>query len=199
MNNLLFLINFVSLGLLKIIGSVIARLGSKRLAFKNLLPYKGVPLVLGAVRKLIDSKRFDEVILSTDSELIARTCMSEKIRILKRPAELSGDEVPSIPVFKHILSHFPSDIHLNYNCNFPECSLEVFDAAIDLCKKTGESLSVPFAVWAQTKECLGSYGDPFKITASRFKTEDVHPLDIHTLDDLLETHQVHQVDFDDWK
>ena len=75
----------------------------------------------------------------------------------------------------------------------------MFDAAIDLCKKTGESLSVPFAVWAQTKECLGSYGDPFKITASRFKTEDVHPLDIHTLDDLLETHQVHQVDFDDWQ
>ena len=37
---------------MKVIGSVIARLGSKRLTYKNLLPYKGVPLVLRAVRFL---------------------------------------------------------------------------------------------------------------------------------------------------
>ncbi|MDE0575815.1 MAG: hypothetical protein OSB39_02600, partial [Opitutales bacterium] len=60
---------------MKVIGSVIARLGSKRLTYKNLLPYKGVPLVLRAVRFLELCPIVDRVVLSTDSELIARTCM----------------------------------------------------------------------------------------------------------------------------
>ena len=58
---------------MKIVGSVIARLGSKRLTYKNLLPYQGEPLVLRAVRKLLKNENVDLVVLSTDSELIART------------------------------------------------------------------------------------------------------------------------------
>ena len=72
-----------------VVGSVIARIGSKRLTFKNLLPYKGVPLVLHALQKMLQSKLFDHIVLSTDSELIARTCMHlEGLSILKRPDEL---------------------------------------------------------------------------------------------------------------
>ena len=112
---------------------MIARLGSKRLAYKNLLPYQGVPLVLRAVRKLKQSEMFDEVVLSTESELIARTCIHEEIKILRRPNELSGDEVGSIPVFQHIVENEPCDIHLNYNCNFPECDESVFEQALTLC------------------------------------------------------------------
>ncbi len=180
---------------LKIIGSVIARSGSKRLTYKNLLPYKGVPLVLRAVRKLIQSQLFDQVVLSTDSELIARTCIEENIRILRRPDNLCGDQTPSIPVFNHIIENFPCDIHLNYNCNFPECSTQVFDKALDICKTSGEALSDPFAVWAQTSDCLKSYVDPMKITANKFRTDLVQPPDIHTLEDLLEAHRTNQSDF----
>ena len=60
------------------------------------------------------------MILSTDSELIAYTCINEPgLHILHRPPELCEDNVASIPVFQHILENFPSDLHLNYNCNFP--------------------------------------------------------------------------------
>ena len=55
---------------MRIIGSVIARIGSKRLSYKNLLPYKGVPLVRIALQRLLDFRLFDQVVLSTDSELI---------------------------------------------------------------------------------------------------------------------------------
>ena len=51
----------------------------------------------------------------------------------------------------------------------------------------------PFAVWAQTRSCLDNYADPFSITATLFDTEKVHPLDIHTMEDLLEAHREHQV------
>jgi CMP-2-keto-3-deoxyoctulosonic acid synthetase len=180
---------------MKVVGSVIARLGSKRLTYKNLLPYKGVPLVLHAITKLTDSKLFDQVVLSTDSELIARTCLLNKVEVLFRPDSLSTDDIPSIPVFQHIIENFPCDIHLNYNCNFPECDQTVFEKAIEIANESGESLSNPYAVWAQTKECLDNYGDPFQITASQFVTKSVHPLDIHTMDDLLEVHRVNQPTF----
>lgn len=177
---------------LNIIGSVIARIGSKRLPYKNLLPYQGVPLVLRAVQQLIQSRRFDQVVLSTDSELIARTCMQEDVSIIRRPDELSGDSTPSVPVFQHIVNNFPCDIHLNYNCNFPECPHSVFDEAIEVCKEYGESLSNPYAVWAQTSDCLASYEDPLAITAVQFRADNVQTTDIHEVDDLLHTHQFYQ-------
>jgi len=176
----------------KIIGSVIARQDSKRLTYKNLLPYKGEPLVLRAVRKLLSSRLFDEVVLSTESELIAFTCMNEPgLRILKRPPALCEDSVPSIPVFQHIMQNFPGDLHLNYNCNFPECPDSAFVRAIELAKEKEESLSIPYAVWAQTQTCLDHYGDPFKIKAQTFHAEGVGGIDVHTMEDLIEVHRNH--------
>ena len=177
---------------MKVIGSVIARLGSKRLVYKNLLPYKGVPLVLRAVRFLMDSSVFDDVVLSTDSELIARTCLDSGVRIIRRPPELAGDEAASVPVFRHIVDQCPCDVHVNYNCNFPECPVAVLEKAVEIALETGESLSVPLAVWAQTKERLAGYGDPFEITATRFDDDRIHPVDVHSMEDLLEVHRLHQ-------
>jgi CMP-2-keto-3-deoxyoctulosonic acid synthetase len=176
----------------KIIGSVIARLGSKRLTYKNLLPYNGIPLVRHAVRRLIESKLFEQVVLSTDSELIARTCMDLDVALLKRPPDLACDTTASIPVFRHIVDNFPCDIHLNYNCNFPVCEDSVFMEAIKATQEHGESLSDPYAVWAQSKDILYSYGDPMRITAVKFKTNMVHPLDVHTMSDLISVHRENQ-------
>ncbi len=178
---------------MKVVGSVIARLGSKRLNYKNLLPYKGVPLVVRALNKMVEFKSFDQIVVSTDSELIARTCMElSGVAVLRRPPELALDTTPSIPVFQHIVDHFPCDVHLNYNCNFPECPIMVFEQAIDLACRHDESLSVPYAVWAQTSKCLKDYGDPFNITAKKFDAQGVFATDIHTMDDLLSVHRSHQ-------
>jgi CMP-2-keto-3-deoxyoctulosonic acid synthetase len=175
---------------MKIIGSVIARAGSKRLPYKNLLPFKGVPLVRRAILQLIECELFSTVVLSTDSELIARTCMDiNELSILKRPESLAADNIASIPVFQHIVENFSCDIHLNYNCNFPDCPDEVFRQAISLAKTSGEALSDPYAVWAQSVHCLRNYGDPFNIKAKIFKVSGMNPIDIHTETDLLDIHQ----------
>ncbi len=175
---------------MSIIASVIARQNSKRLVHKNLLPYKGQPLVLRAVQKLLHSNLFDQVILSTDSELVAYTCMKESgLSILRRPPELCGDHVASIPVFQHILQNFPADVHLNYNCNFPECDESVFKKGIELASEKEESLSVPYAVCTHTKDRLINYGDPFKISAETFKHQGIGATDIHTMEDLIHVHR----------
>ena len=182
---------------MRIVGSVIARAGSKRLPFKNLLPYQGVPLVRRAVLKLAESELFSDVVLSTESELIARTCLDiEGVSILRRPEDLASDDTASIPVFQHITQNFPCHVHLNYNCNFPECPNEIFNQAISIALESGESLSDPYAVWAQTSECLKNYGNPFKISAKIFPAKNVHPVDVHTLEDLILVHKQNQPVFD---
>ena len=73
---------------MKVVGSVIARIGSKRLTYKNLLPTK-VNLWSCGQFETLDCRGVHEVVLSTDSELIARTCMEEDVRILWRPEHLA--------------------------------------------------------------------------------------------------------------
>lgn len=183
-----------------VIGSIIARLGSKRLPYKNLLPFEGVPLVRLGVLKLLASKSVDKVVLSTESELIARQVTDLDVILLQRPDSLSGDRVPSIPVFQHIVACLPCDLHVNYNINFPNCDPLVIDRAVEIAEtsSTGESLSDPFAVWAQTSQCLEQYKDPWKITAEVFNDERVLEPDVHTEADLFESHRLKNPEFDRW-
>ena len=116
------------------------------------------------------------------------------VRVPERPLSLASDVIPSVPVFRHIVSHFPCEVHVNYNINFPICPLDVFDRAIDVARRSerGESLSVPFAVWAHTALCLEDYGDPWNIRAERFADHRIKGPDVHTEADLLEAHRLAQ-------
>ncbi|MBC2606924.1 cytidylyltransferase domain-containing protein [Pelagicoccus albus] len=178
-----------------VVGSIIARLGSKRLAYKNLLPFAGKPLVGLGVEILRQAKLVDEIVVSTESELIARVALDFGATVLRRPAELAGDDVPSVPVFQHIVEHHHCDVHVNFNINFPMCDPAVIDRAVELAARDGEALSKPFAVWAQSVERLANYEDPFKIpSAMRSIFDDVRagPLDVHTEQDLLDTYRASQ-------
>ncbi len=177
-----------------VVGSIIARLGSKRLTFKNILPFGGKPLVGLGVEILNRARLVDEVVVSTESELIARVALDFGATVLRRPADLAGDEVPSVPVFQHIVEHYPCDVHVNFNINFPMCDPAVIDRAVELAVRDGEALSRPYAAWAQTRECLAGYGDPRNLSAHQHEFEDERAgvLDVHTMEDLLETYRMSQ-------
>ncbi len=175
---------------MKVLGSIIARLGSERLPYKNLLPFNGEPLIGLGIRKLQQSEKIDEIVVSTESELIAYVASSYGVKVLRRPPELAVSTTPSVPVFQHLIERFPCQVHVNFNLCFPLCQPEVIDRAVEVALDKGESLSVPFAVWAQTSECLLGYGDPFDITAYRFIDDRAGQVDVHTEDDLLEVHRL---------
>lgn len=177
-----------------VVGSIIARLGSKRLIYKNLLPFDGKPLIGLGIEKLRQAKRVDEIVVSTESELIARVALDFGATVLVRPSELASDSVPSIPVFQHLVRNYACDVHVNFNINFPLCDPAVIDRAVELAIQNGESLSRPYAAWAQTRACLESYGDPFNISAHEHEFEDSRggKIDIHTLEDLVETYRLKQ-------
>lgn len=183
---------------MKVVGSIIARLGSKRLKYKNILPFEGEPLVLRGVRKLQEAMSVDEIVVSTESELIARIVAPTGVRVLRRPAFLAEDQTPSIPVFQHIMEHTGADIHVNYNINFPLCDPLVIDQAVALAVQEGESLSNPYAVWAQTRKCLSNYGDPWNITAPLFEAPQAGAIDVHTEADLLAVYRSAQGPLIEW-
>lgn len=183
---------------MKVIGSIIARLRSKRLPYKNILPFDGLPMLGLGINKLRQSRLVDEIVVSTESELIARIAHDFNATVLRRPDELAADDVPSVPVFQHIMQHFEADVHVNFNINFPLCDPLVIDRAVELAMEKGEALSLPVAVWAHTRECLSSYGDPWSITAYRFNDERAGKIDVHTEEELLEVYRIKQGALKGW-
>jgi CMP-2-keto-3-deoxyoctulosonic acid synthetase len=170
------------------------------LPFKNLLPFAGKPLVGLGIEILRGARLVDEIVVSTESELIARVARDFGATVLRRPEELAGDKVPSVPVFQHILEHFPCDVHVNFNINLPTCEPAVIDRAIELALERGEALSVPYAAWAQTAGRLRDYGDPWAVLEKAHKFDDARAgtLDVHTLDELLEVYRARQGPVPGW-
>jgi CMP-2-keto-3-deoxyoctulosonic acid synthetase len=184
-----------------VVGSIIARLGSKRLPFKNLMPFGGRPLVGLGIEILRRATRVNQIVVSTESELIARVARDFGATVLHRPAELAADNIPSVPVFQHVLRNFPCDVHVNFNINFPLCEPAVIDRAVDVAVEKGEALSVPYAAWAQTAERLRTYGDPWAPEKKATLFDDVRAgaVDVHTLDDLLAVYRLRQGPLAGWE
>jgi len=151
-----------------------------------------------AIRKLQQNRQVDQVVVSTENELIARIARDFDAETLRRPEELAADDVPSVPVFCHILEKYPCDIHVNLNVNFPGCQPEVIDRAIELVAEKQEVLSVPYAVWAHTAERLRNYENPMEIKAFQFKDERAGNIDVHTYGDLLDVYRQVQGSIPGW-
>ena len=92
------------LGDKKILALIPARGGSKRLPRKNILPMGGKPLIVWTIEASLSSSYIDRTIVSTDNKEIKDISLSSGAEVVDRPLELSGDEVPTIPVVKHTLS-----------------------------------------------------------------------------------------------
>ena len=87
-----------------VLAAIPARGGSKRLPRKNILPLCGKPLIVWTIEASLTSKYIDKTIVSTDDAEIASISSNAGAEIINRPSELAGDELPTFPVVKHILS-----------------------------------------------------------------------------------------------
>jgi N-acylneuraminate cytidylyltransferase len=93
--------------MVRIVVIIPARSGSKSLINKNILPLHGKPLLCYSVEYALRSKSVDKVVVSTDSELIARIakeCGAETPFL--RPNNYSQDNTRDYPVMKHALEFF---------------------------------------------------------------------------------------------
>jgi CMP-N-acetylneuraminic acid synthetase len=85
-----------------VLGIITARGGSKGIPGKNLKGLAGRPLLAYTVDAARDSGALDRVILSTEDAAIAEAGRALGCEVpFTRPAELSKDETPHLPVIQH--------------------------------------------------------------------------------------------------
>lgn len=84
-----------------------ARGGSKRIPRKNVIDFLGKPMLAYPIEAALASERFACVHVSTDDDEIAETASRLGADVsFRRPADLSGDHTPLLPVMRHALEEF---------------------------------------------------------------------------------------------
>jgi len=79
-----------------------ARGGSRRIPRKNIAPFHGRPMIGWSIAAARDAGVFDRIVVSTDDADIAAVARSEGAEVpFLRPADLSGDHTPTVPVIAH--------------------------------------------------------------------------------------------------
>ena len=76
---------------------------------KNTKPLNGRLLIQYTFKAAIDSQLVDKIVLTTDSEDIARSANATPIQVpFIRPSSLASDTTPTVDVIKHAIEYFDS-------------------------------------------------------------------------------------------
>jgi len=86
-----------------------ARGGSKRIPGKNIRNFLGKPIIAYSIRLARESKLFDEVMVSTDTEQIAEIALAEGAEVpFFRSEKNSGDNIPLADVIEEVIESYRS-------------------------------------------------------------------------------------------
>lgn len=127
----------------RVLGVIPARGGSKGIPGKNLAPVAGRPLLSYTADAARQSRRLGRTIVSTDDEQIARLARTLGVEVpFMRPASLSQDDSPMLPVLQHALDSmrdagYVAEIVVLLQPTSPLRRAEHIDAAIEKLEQTG--------------------------------------------------------------
>lgn len=94
-----------------------ARGGSKRIPRKNVKPFCGQPMIAWSIAAARDSGCFDRIIVSTDDDEIAEIAEAHGADVpFRRPADLSNDHAPTVPVVAHAVRWQQATASVDYAC-----------------------------------------------------------------------------------
>jgi CMP-N,N'-diacetyllegionaminic acid synthase len=172
----------------RFLGIIPARGGSKRLVGKNLQPLGGKPLLAHTIEAAKASRRLAAVVVSTDSETIARcalACGADPQGL--RPDELARDDSPVIGAIKDALKKFernhpPVDAVVLLQPTSPFRSGRHIDEAIAVFEssKADTVTSVrmarehPYWIWTRSGGAIRPYHSLRRMAAQRSELPDVY-------------------------
>jgi len=122
----------------KILAVIPARGGSKGIPRKNVRLLAGKPLISYSLETAMNSDYVDDVVLSSDDEEILEITKIIGSKILERPKELAGDDVPLDPVIFHALTVCEAEYKVDYDYvismqpTSPLLTTETLDRAISV-------------------------------------------------------------------
>lgn len=137
--------------MLRVLGIVTARGGSKGIPRKNLALLAGKPLLQWTAECALASSRLACVVLSTDDPEIAEAGRRMGLEVpFLRPVELARDDTPTIPVLQHVVRVLEDegeqfDAVFTLQPTNPLRRPEDIDGAIGLLERTGADSVIGFS------------------------------------------------------
>ena len=90
----------------RVIAIIPARSGSKSIKDKNIVNFRGRPLLVWSIEQCLKSKKIDEIYLSTDSKRYAAIARKFGLKkIIFRPKSISNDKSTDYEFIKHFIDN----------------------------------------------------------------------------------------------
>ena len=89
---------------MSILCTICARGGSSGIKNKNIKKILNYPLIIYTINTAINSKIFDKIVLSTDSEKIMNICSKYDIEIFFKDQKTLSNNVNKVEVIRHALN-----------------------------------------------------------------------------------------------
>lgn len=159
----------------KIIAMIPARMGSTRLARKNLALLNGKPLVYYAIAAARDSGVFDRVVVNSENPAFAGIAARYGADFYHRPDKLGGSSVKSDDVVYDFMMNNPGDITAWVNSTSPLQTAEEVKKVIEyFCTENLDSL---ITVREEQVHCLHG-GQPLNFSEEGLfaQTQDLVPV-----------------------
>ncbi len=165
---------------MKIVAIIPARGGSKGIPRKNVKLLAGRPLISYPIEAAKNCSLIDRVVVTTDDGEIASVAKEAGAEIIRRPAGLAGDGVPTLPVLIHAVaelekSGYVPDIIVLLYATAPLVKAEHItkglekmagaDSVISVCEDTRN-----YKLW---KKYGSNYKPMFKARVNRQRAEKV--------------------------
>jgi CMP-N-acetylneuraminic acid synthetase len=106
---------------------------SERVKGKNYRPLGGRPLFHHIVTSLLACPQIEEVLIDTDSPLIAADAQSTfpEVRVLARPDHLLGGDVPMNDILLHDVEQVQADLYVQTHSTNPLLRAETIQSALE--------------------------------------------------------------------
>ena len=105
---------------IKVTALVPMKENSTRVPDKNIRDLNGKPVCHWIIETLSKSKYIDEIIINTDSEKIVNLVNNfDKVKVIKRPKHLLGDEISIQPLIAHDIEFAKNELILQTHSTNP--------------------------------------------------------------------------------
>ena len=122
---------------MKVVALLPMKANSERVPGKNFKQFGNKPLFMWVLKKLIDNKYIDQVIINTDARNIIYDHLTQKskITIRDRRAEICGDFVSMNTIIDDDIKNIDADIYIMTHTTNPFISDETISNALKVFKK----------------------------------------------------------------
>lgn len=152
---------------------------SERVPNKNIRPFAGKPLYHHIAGVLQQCPYIENILVNTDSEKIAAEAplFFSKVKIIKRPRHICGDDVPMNEIIAHDLRNSEDKYYLQTHSTNPLLCLETLKEAIATYFSLGDACDSLFSVTRMQTRLYWESGEPVNHDPKELRrTQDLPPL-----------------------